>query len=83
MSVNQLSAGVRDALTDTMFDTARSLLRRHPLGATVTAATIQNALRVGYNRASWMLEAMEHLGLVSSADAYNRRVVVSHQLEKA
>ena len=78
----KLSAGARDALPDALFDAARGVVRRTPLGGIVSAATLQNALHIGYNRASFMLEALEHCGLLSPPDPYNRRTIVSHQPSK-
>ena len=45
-------------------------------GASISA--VQRQLRIGYNRAARLIEAMEHAGLVSPMQSNGNREVIGH-----
>lgn len=68
--VGGLSGGVSDAESDAMYDQAVEIVlkNRRP-----SISLVQRHLRIGYNRAARMIEAMEKAGLVSAANATGGR----------
>ena len=65
-----LNGGSADAESDAMYDQAVEIVlkNRRP-----SISLVQRHLRIGYNRAARMIEAMEKAGLVSAANATGGR----------
>lgn len=68
------SAAGEEADADPLYDEAVQVVREHQRAA---IALVQRNLRIGYNRAARLLEAMEANGVVSAMDIQGNRQVLS------
>jgi recombination associated protein RdgC len=71
-SVNELGAFQGDA--DPLYDQAVAIVREHKRAS---ISLVQRYLRIGYNRAAMLLEAMESAGIVSAISSSGQRLIIS------
>jgi len=64
---------VEDAMDDPLMEQALSIVRQQ---GTASASMLQRRLRIGYNRAARLIEAMEDEGIIGPADGSKVRPVI-------
>ncbi|MDR2165294.1 MAG: DNA translocase FtsK 4TM domain-containing protein [Zoogloeaceae bacterium] len=76
---NNVAEGGEDAENDPMYDQAIAVVlkNRRP-----SISLVQRHLRIGYNRAARLIEAMERAGLVSAPDGQGKRDVLARAPEE-
>ncbi len=70
---SQLSLNDNSAEQDEMFEKALDLITRE---RKVSTSFLQRHLAIGYNRAARIIDALEHKGMISSANTLGRREVL-------
>ncbi|MDR0997347.1 MAG: DNA translocase FtsK 4TM domain-containing protein [Zoogloeaceae bacterium] len=71
--------GDNDAESDALYDQAVAIVLQNKRAS---ISLVQRHLRIGYNRAARLIEAMERAGLVSSADSKGAREVIARRPEE-
>jgi S-DNA-T family DNA segregation ATPase FtsK/SpoIIIE len=72
-------AGGDDPESDALYDQAVSIVLQNKRAS---ISLVQRHLRIGYNRAARLVEAMERAGIVSSADSKGAREVIARRPEE-